>query len=329
MPAIKKEAPDRHGRTGGGFPSDGAGGNSLRPNGQSGVAEVGGDEMKKAVSLCCFYGKSTLEEKLQLAREAGFSGLEVDLSENGPIHFTTSERELSDLRKKVEQHGLQLSGLMTFLYWGANAASADANQRSQADRILQRQLDCAQKLGIDTILVVPGSVGVDFIPGSEVVPYEVAYTRATDFIRRGLPYAEKRKVTLAVENVWNKFLLSPLEMRSFIDQFAHPLVGAYLDVANTLAYGYPEDWVRTLGPRIRRVHVKDYRRAVGTVDGFCDLLSGNVNWPEVMQALRDVPYTGWVTAEMIPPVPFYQHAPEVLLHTTSRAMDAILRFGAS
>ena len=94
-------------------------------------------------------------------------------------------------------------------------------------------------------------------------------------------------------------------------------------MANTLAFGYPEHWIQILGPRIKRVHFKDYRRNVGSVDGFCDLLSGDVEWPAVMAALRQADYRGWIAAEMIPPVPFYKHCPEVLIHNTSRAMDAI------
>jgi hexulose-6-phosphate isomerase len=223
----------------------------------------------------------------------------------------------------AEKHGLELSGLMSFLYWGANAASADTTMRAKAAKILHRQIECAQILGIDTILAVPGAVGVDFIPGAEVVRYDTAYERATEFLKTALPLAEKAGVTIAVENVWNKFLLSPLEMRAFVDQFGSSHVGVYFDVANTMAFGYPEHWIEILGSRIKRVHFKDYRRNVATVDGFCDLLSGDVDWPAVMAALRKVGYEGWVAAEMIPPVPFYKHAPEVLIHNTSRAMDAI------
>jgi L-ribulose-5-phosphate 3-epimerase len=214
--------------------------------------------------------------------------------------------------------------LMSFLYWGANAASADPAVRAKASALLTRQIECAQQLGIDTILAVPGAVGVDFIPGAETVRYDLAYERATEFIKAALPAAEKAGVTIAVENVWNKFLLSPMEMRAFVDQFGSKNVGVYFDVANTLAFGYPEHWIEILGSRIKRVHFKDYRRNVGTVDGFCDLLSGDVDWPAVMAALHKVGYDGWIAAEMIPPVPFYKHCPEVLIHTTSRAMDAIL-----
>jgi L-ribulose-5-phosphate 3-epimerase len=166
-------------------------------------------------------------------------------------------------------------------------------------------------------------VGVDFIPGCETVPYETAYRHATAFLKAALQRAEKSGVTLGIENVWNKFLLSPLEMRSFLDQFGSERIGAYFDVGNALATGYPEHWIDILGKRIVRVHFKDYRRAVGSIDGFCDLLSGDVNWPAVTGALRAAGYDGWIAAEMIPPVPFYKHAPEVLIHNTSRAMDAI------
>jgi hexulose-6-phosphate isomerase len=150
-----------------------------------------------------------------------------------------------------------------------------------------------------------------------------AYRRANEFIKAALPAAQKAGVTLCVENVWNKFLLSPIEMRWFLDELRHESVGSYFDVGNALLVGYPEDWIGTLGKRIRRVHFKDFRRNVGTIDGFCDLLSGDVNWPAVMQALRKTGYNGWVAGEMIPPVPFYKHCPEVLIHNTSRAMDAI------
>jgi L-ribulose-5-phosphate 3-epimerase len=284
--------------------------------------------MKKAISIWSFPFDWPLERKLAVAREAGFAGFEIDLTDAGPVGMTTSAEDLRAVRRTVEAAGLQLSGLATGLYWGANAASADAAVRQRAEAILRRQIECAQHLGIDAILVVPGAVGVDFVPGAEVVPYETAYRRANEFIKAALPAAQKSGVTLCVENVWNKFLLSPIEMRWFLDELRHESVGSYFDVGNALLVGYPEDWIGTLGKRIRRVHFKDFRRNVGTIDGFCDLLSGDVNWPAVMQALRKTGYNGWVAGEMIPPVPFYKHCPEVLIHNTSRAMDAIFALGA-
>lgn len=281
--------------------------------------------MKKSISIWSFYGNWNLEEKLRLAKDAGFSGFEIDLSEDGPVNLKSTAADLKEVRALADKCGLPLSGLATGLYWGANACSADPAVKENAAAILQKQIECAAALGIDAILVVPGAVGVDFIPGGEIVPYHLAYERAQAFIQAALPAAEKAGVTLCIENVWNKFLLSPLEMKTFIDSFSSERVGSYFDVGNTLATGYPEHWIAALGSRIKRVHFKDYRRAVGSVDGFCDLLSGDVNWPGVVAELRSAGYAGWVAAEMIPPVPFYKHCPEVLIHNTSRAMDAILK----
>ncbi|MEI6464172.1 MAG: sugar phosphate isomerase/epimerase family protein [Verrucomicrobiota bacterium] len=283
--------------------------------------------MKKAISIWSFPFEWPLERKLAVAREAGFTGFEIDLTDAGPVALTSTPRALRAVRRKVEATGLQLSGLATGLYWGANGASADAATRRRAAQILDCQIDSAVQLGVDAILVIPGTVGVDFIPGAEVVPYELAHQRAHDLIKAAAPKAERCGVSLCVENVWNKFLLSPLEMKAFIDGVQSPAVGSYFDAGNALLIGYPEQWITILEKRIRRVHFKDFRRNVGTVDGFCDLLSGDVNWPAVMQSLRQIRYDGWIAAEMIPPAPFYKHCPETLIHNTSRAMDSILALG--
>jgi L-ribulose-5-phosphate 3-epimerase len=280
--------------------------------------------MKKSISIWSFSGPGSLAEKLRLAREAGFAGFEIDLSDDGPLTLASKPEEIAAVRALADRSGVELSGLATGLYWGANPASADAAVRARAATIIQKQITTAHALGLDAVLVVPGTVGADFIPRGEIVPYDVAWTRATEFIRAALPAAEKARVRLCVENVWNKFLLSPLELRQFIAQFGSEWVGSYYDVGNTLATGYPEQWIAILGPAIRRVHLKDYRRAVGSIDGFVELLSGDIDWPAVMGALRQIGYKGWLTAELIPPIPFYKHAPDTLIHNTSRAMDALL-----
>jgi L-ribulose-5-phosphate 3-epimerase len=279
--------------------------------------------MKKSINIWSFPDDWDFKRKLAVAHEAGFEGFEPELAESGAIHPGSSANELAAVKMLTEESGLALSGLATGLYWGANAASNDPAVRQRAAGILDRQIECAAALGIDTVLVVPGAVGVDFIPGAEVVPYDTAYERAHAFIRSALPTAERHRVCIGIENVWNKFLLSPLEIRDFIDSFQSDWVGSYLDVGNVLATGYPEHWIRILGHRIKRVHFKDYRRAVGLVSGFVDLLSGDVRWPAVMRELRAIGYSGWVAAEMIPPVPFYKYSPEILIQNTARAMDAI------
>ena len=280
--------------------------------------------MKKSINIWSFCGPWDLEEKFALAAKHGFTAIEPDLTEDGPIGMENSDDELRKVKALAGKHGLELSGLATGLYWGANGASADAATREKAAAILDRQIHCAEVLGIDAILVVPATVGADFIPGCEVVPYADAWERGSELIREALPAAEKAGVTICVENVWNKFLLSPLEMKQFVEQFDSLRVGVYFDAGNTLACGYPEHWIPVLGDHIKRVHFKDYRRAAGSVDGFCDLLSGDIDWPAVVGALKAIGYDGWVAPEMIPPVPFYKHHPEVLIGNTKRALDAIL-----
>ncbi len=280
--------------------------------------------MRKSINSWSLPATLALPDKLRLAREAGFEGFEIDLSDDGPLTLSSSRKEIEAVRKLAEQSGVQLSGLATGLYWNANPASNNPVIRARAEAILNKQVEIAQILGLDAILVVPAAVGADFVPNCEIVPYDTAWQRATDFIRAALPAGAKCGVRICIENVWNKFLLSPLEMRQFIAQFDSEWVGVYFDVGNALAFGYPEHWVNILGRQIGRVHLKDYRRAVGSVDGFVEILSGDVNWVAVMSGLRTIGYDGWLTAEMIPPVPFYKFAPETLLFNTSRAMDAIL-----
>lgn len=279
--------------------------------------------MKAGISIWSFPFSMDLEEKFRLAAAAGFAGFEIDLTEEGPVNLRSTAAELRHVRRRAEKHGLELSGLATGLYWEASATSSDPRNVARASSILERQLNAAAELGVDTVLVVPGAVGVDFLPGAEVVPYGAAYARARDFVAAAVPQAEKLEVTIGIENVWNKFLVSPREMAEFIDSFHTERVAAYFDVGNTLATGYPEHWIPLLAGRIARVHFKDYRRKVGTIDGFVELLSGDVDWPGVMRELRGIGYDGWCTAEMIPPVPFYKHAPEVLIENTARAMRAI------
>ena len=284
--------------------------------------------MRKSISIWSFSPTLSLTDRLRLAREAGFDGFEVDLSDDGPLTPGSSAKEIAGVRTLAEKSGMQLSGLATGLYWGTNPASANSAVRFRAEAILKKQIEIAHSLALDAILVVPATVGADFLPNCEIVPYDLAWQRATDFIRAALPLAEKAGVRICVENVWNKFLLSPLEMRQFVSQFDSEWIGVYFDVGNAVATGYPEHWINILGQRIHRVHLKDYRRAVGSVDGFVEILSGDINWPFVMGALRAIGYDGWLTAEMIPPVPFYKYAPETLLFNTSRAMDALLALPA-
>jgi L-ribulose-5-phosphate 3-epimerase len=157
-------------------------------------------------------------------------------------------------------------------------------------------------------------------PKSPVISYEVAWERALTIYRALGPVAERHGVTLCVENVWNRFLLSPLEMRGFVDAVASPAVRVYFDVGNVVVSGFPEQWLRILGQRIGRIHLKDFRTSVGTLNGFVMLLEGDVHWAEVMTAVREIDYNGYLTAEYGP----YRHGPETLLAHLSTSMDRII-----
>jgi hexulose-6-phosphate isomerase len=281
--------------------------------------------MKKSISTWSFYGDWNLEEQMILARDAGFIGFEPEFSENGDLALDGDEATWKKVRATADKVGIELSGLATGLYWGANGASDNAATRAKAADILDKQIRCAAAIGVDSILIVPAAVGVDFIPDCEVVAYDKAYERAQTLINNALPLARELGITICIENVWNKFLLSPLEMKAFIESFDDSHVALYFDVGNALATSYPEQWIEILGKHIKRVHFKDYRRNVGSADGFVELLSGDVNWPQVHHALKSIAYDSWVAAEMIPPAPFYKHAPEVLITNTSSAMDAIFK----
>ncbi|NJD01720.1 MAG: sugar phosphate isomerase/epimerase [Ruminiclostridium sp.] len=280
--------------------------------------------MKKSISIWSFPADMAIPDCIKLAKRAGFEGIELALNENGPMSLESDADEIRSYRELARKENIQISSLATGLFWSYSLTSANAETRKKAGSIVKKQLDAAELLGVDTILVVPGAVGVDFIPGCEVVDYDTAYERALEAVKELAGYAEEKKVNIGLENVWNKFLLSPLETRSFIDSVNSEFVGAYLDVGNVVYAGYPEHWVKILGKRIKKVHFKDYRRDVGSVSGFVDLLSGDVNFPAVIGKLKEVGYDSFVTAEMIPPVPFYKYNPEQLIYNTSNSLDRIL-----
>ena len=277
--------------------------------------------MKKGISIWSFASPS-LNEAFHTAKAAGFDGLEVALDLDGELTgLDAGSQQWQAIRRMAEDSGLELYSVASSLYWDFNYTSNDPGKRAKAQTITRRQLEMASHLECDTILVVPGAVHVDFAEDSEVVDYATAYQRAGEALSDLAGEAQRLGVHIGVENVWNKFLLSPLEMARFIDEIGSPWVGSYFDVGNALQNGYPEQWITVLGSRIRKVHFKDYRCAAGGLHGFVDLLAGDVNWPAVMKALAGTGYDNWVTAEMLPP---YTHYADQIVYNTSKAMDRIL-----
>ncbi len=256
-----------------------------------------------------------------MAKAAGFEGIEPALAETGSLSLESTEKDLLLIKGEAEDSGLEITSLASGLGWTNGLTSQRAVVREKAVDIVKRQLEAAAILGADTILVVPGAVGVDFMEDVEVTEYEAAYENAVRELQTLSRLAEQYRVSIGIENVWNKFLLSPLEMKRFLDEIASPFVGAYLDVGNTVINGYPEHWIKTLGRRIKKVHFKDFRRQSAGLTGFVDLLAGDVNYPGVVDELNQIGYEGYVIAEMIP---CYRYHSEQIIFNTSASMDAIL-----
>ena len=277
--------------------------------------------MKKGISIWSFPAMS-LNDSFALAKKAGFEGVEVALDEKGgEITLNSTEKDLLEIKKQASNNGIELYSVASGLYWSYFLNDDDEKVRIKARDIVKKQLECASVLGCETILVIPGCVNAEFAAPGKVLDYETSYYRSLESINKVKEYAAQYKVEIGLENVWNKFLLSPMEMRSFIDEISSEWVGSYLDIGNTLAFGYPEHWISTLNKRIKKVHFKDYRTEAGGLHGFVDLLAGDVNYPAVVEMLGKVGYDGWVTAEMIPN---YKYHTETIIYNTSNAMDAIL-----
>ena len=248
-------------------------------------------------------GTLPIKSAMEQASKMGFEGIELGIASQGVLTHNTSQAECEEIVREAEKHGLEISGVASGESWTTSPTANDEDVRLKIIDFTQKALQITHWLGSDAYLFVPGAVEVFFLPDAEVIPYDVCYQRAIEAISQLVPVAEKLGVAIAVENVWNKFLLSPLEMREFIDNFNTSQVGVYFDVGNVLLTGYPDQWIRILGSRIKRVHIKDFKLSVGNADGFVDLLEGDVDFEAVKQALSEINYDGYVTAEMIPFTP--------------------------
>jgi len=254
-----------------------------------------------------------LERALKVIKQAGFDGAQLHIGvDSGDVRLGMTDKEIRGVGKQARDAGLKAHSLMPSL---GQMFNPDPAARVEVIDNFKRGLEICKLMNIKVLLVHPGAVNED-------CPYDLAYQWVTDAFKKLKPTAEKTGCCLAIENVWNKFLLSPLEARHFVDQFKSDAVGFYFDVGNIIPYGFAEQWIRILGKRIAEVHFKDFRRNVGTGAGFVPLLAGDVNWPEVMKELRAIRYNGYVCSE----VGGYQHNPDYQsLKDISTAMDAILK----
>lgn len=298
--------------------------------------------MKKGICQATFPPSLTTRECLEGAADAGYDGIELILEDpdsmqldlvadndtvrriaetvgmadtrEGALTPDTSEEELRSLREKADSEGIEIHSLATILHFYFPFSSPDPDLASRAVELGKTMVRQADHLGADTVLIVPGVVG-------SRVPYDRVWENAQERLNPLVEFAEQVGIDLGIEDVWNDFLYSPLEMKRFVEQLDSPNLGVYFDIGNVLEYGYPHHWIDILGDHIKKLHCKDYIKSIGDLNGFTYLLQGDVDWERVMRSLDNVGYEGYITVE----VPPYRHVdPEKAVYDSSSSLDRIL-----
>jgi hexulose-6-phosphate isomerase len=255
--------------------------------------------MKTGVSFYTFGQKVDIAEACEHSKSAGYDGVELVLSEQGGLNMKTTDADMLRMRRMIEDMGLKVCSIGAWNMWEHNLAGDDPADVQYATDIAKKQIDAAAAFGADTVLIVPGWVGTNFAPG--VIRYDRAYENSQKALTSLAPYATAAKVCMGIENVWNKFLLSPLEFKRFLDEINSPFVGAYFDVGNIIYIGYPEQWIDILGAKyIKKLHFCDCRAEQAGLGMFVDLFEGDVDFEAVMAAVRRIGYDDWVTVEFLP-----------------------------
>lgn len=248
--------------------------------------------LKKAVMIGMVGEGDTLLDKFKILKDTGFRGVEMD---------SPSKIDKKSVLDACETTGIEVHGLVDSVHWQLHLNSPAENERKKAIDALKTALEDGKVYGSSSVLLVPAVVNAK-------LPYDEAYRLSQEGIRACLEKAAECGVKIAVENVWNDFLLSPLEAARYVDEFQNPWVGFHMDLGNVITYGYPAQWVRILGKRIEKLHIKDYSRKrrdeEGRWKGFqVELGDGDCDWPEVMKALDEIGYSTdpkgkWATAEV-------------------------------
>ena len=267
----------------------------------------------------------SLKECLQLAKDAGFDGIELNYDLESDLSPKASSADLKAIGRMAGKIGIEVSGLCSFLYWPYSLTSNDVERRSKGKELAAKMVHAARDLGTENLLVVPGAVYIPWGPEPEPVANDVCLQRAREAIQAVLPEAKKAGVYLNLENIFaNGFLLSPDEMNRFVDGFDDPNVCVHFDTGNIMQYQFPEHWIDICGKRIRNVHLKEYNKEGGNefnLHSFRPLLDGSTNWPAVLEAFDRVGYRGYLTFEYFNP---YPHWPEALIYQTSDSLDRML-----
>jgi hexulose-6-phosphate isomerase len=241
-------------------------------------------EFKGNLKKSLYYGmlpKSLgIEEKFKVAKKVGFEGIEVPTIENPDM--------VEEMKQVAKISGIKIHSIMNSLHWKYPFSSDDPSVIKKGMEGMETSLRNAKEFGADTVLLVPAVVDVK-------TSYKDAYTRSQKYIKELLTLAKELNVIIAIENVWNKFLLSPLEFLRYIEEFDNPYLKAYFDVGNIVLYGIPQDWIRTLGKQIVKIHIKGFNEKTRE---FVNLGEGTIDWLEVRRALSDIGYNGYITAEL-------------------------------
>jgi L-ribulose-5-phosphate 3-epimerase len=244
--------------------------------------------LKKAVNLGMVKAEgSSVLDKFKIIKDAGFQGVELNRPDAIPME---------ELQKAKAETGLEIAGIICTTHWGKPLSHPDEKVREQGFKGLELALKDAGELGCTRVLLVPGVV-------SKEVGYDDCWKRSQEMIKRAIPIAEAAKCKIAVENVWNQFIMSPMEAARFVDELNSPWVGWHFDIGNVITYGWPEQWIRILGKRVLNLHLKEFSRKKrdneGLWKGFgVELGEGDVGWPDVMKALDEIGYQGYGIAEV-------------------------------
>jgi len=257
--------------------------------------------IKKGVLVDMLPKSLSYADRFKLARRAGFEALQVST--------TSDEREAEEIKRAAESAGIRIDSVMNMAHWKNPLSSSDPAVVEKSLEGMRTSLHNAKLWGAGYVLLVPAVVNPQ-------TGYGDAGTRSQKQIRKLIPLAEQLRVVIAVEEVWNKFLLSPLEFATYLDEFQSPWIKAWFDVGNVVLYGYPQDWIRTLGKRIVELHLKDFKRLE---DGYkwVNLGEGDIDWGEVRKALSEIGYKGTATTEL-------EAGDEAYLRDVSQRVDRLV-----
>ena len=222
-------------------------------------------------------GNMSVDETIDLCQVAGYEAVELTVREGTDLHPNLSESELKTISTKFSDANIEIASISSLK---GNLLTLDEQERNEGKQALAHGLEIAGIMGVGAILVHPGQLTVD---GT----YQTVWDNLVADIKDLVDLAQRKQVAISLENVCNMFLLSPKAMREIIDEIDYEWVGAYLDTANMMAYGYPEQWIRELGARIKRVHFKDFNRREHR---FVNLLDGDTDWSTVVAELRQAGY---------------------------------------